>query len=98
LSGSSADTFLPGLALSGNTHSFDGFAKTLPAEDDVSFPGTNVVGGVGMDEDEELEGRGGGRAGGEVFAGGLVARVLDEEEGVTLDMAVLGDGAGLCLG
>jgi hypothetical protein len=98
LSGSSAETFLPGLALSGNTHSFDGLANTLPAEDDVSFPGTepNAVVIVGVDK-EELDGRGGGLAGGEDFAGGLVVRALDEE-GVMLDMAVLGDGAGLGLG
>lgn len=89
---------LPGLALSGNTHSFDGLANTLPAEDDVSFPGTepNAVVIVGVDK-EELDGRGGGLAGGEDFAGGLVVRALDEE-GVMLDMAVLGDGAGLGLG
>lgn len=38
-SGSSAHTFLPGLALSGSTHSFEGFANTFPADEDVSFPG-----------------------------------------------------------
>ena len=37
MSGSSALTFLPGLARSGNTHSFEGFANTLPAEEDVSL-------------------------------------------------------------
>ena len=39
MSGSSAHTFLPGLARSGSTHSFDGFANTLPADEEVSFPG-----------------------------------------------------------
>lgn len=101
MSGSSAETFLPGLALSGNTHSLDGFANTLPAEDDVSFPRTepNAVAAViaGVDEEEELDGRGGARAGGEVFAGGLVARGLDEE-GVALEMVSLGGRAGLGLG
>lgn len=38
-SGSSAHTFRPGLALSGSTHSFEGFANTFPADEDVSFPG-----------------------------------------------------------
>lgn len=37
LSGSSALTFLPGLARSGSTHSFDGLAKTFPADEDVSL-------------------------------------------------------------
>ena len=37
LSGSSAQTFRPGLARSGKTHSFDGFANTFPAEEEVSL-------------------------------------------------------------
>lgn len=37
LSGSSAQTFRPGLARSGNTHSFDGFANTFPADEEVSL-------------------------------------------------------------
>lgn len=39
LSGSSTLTFLPGFALSGSTHSLLGFAKTVPAEEEVSLPG-----------------------------------------------------------
>jgi hypothetical protein len=37
LSGSSALTLRPGLARSGSTHSFDGFANTFPAEEEVSL-------------------------------------------------------------
>jgi hypothetical protein len=77
LSGSSAETFLRGFTLSGNTHSFDGFANTFPADDEVSFPWTMSV---AADEDEELDGAGGGRAGGEVLPTGLVVMDLEEEE------------------
>ena len=37
LSGSSAQTFRPGFALSGRTHSLDGFANTFPADEEVSL-------------------------------------------------------------
>lgn len=55
MSGSSAQTFRPGLARSGNTHSFDGLAKTFPADDEVSFPGPLASGVTAIEPTVEVE-------------------------------------------
>lgn len=54
LSGSSAHTLRPGFALSGSTHSFEGFANTFPADEDVSFPGS-LTNGAEMEVTVEVE-------------------------------------------
>lgn len=57
LSGSSAHTLRPGLARSGNTHSFDGFANTLPADEEVSLlsPAAGCATAVELAVDVEAE-------------------------------------------
>jgi hypothetical protein len=55
LSGSSAHTFRPGFALSGNTHSLEGFANTFPADEDVSLLLLPLA--TGVDDVEAVLGR-----------------------------------------
>ena len=55
-SGSTEETFLPGLARSGRTHSLLGLAKTVPLEEEVSL----VAIGVWLTEVDDVEVRLGG--------------------------------------
>lgn len=78
------------MALSGNTHSFEGFANTLPADEDVSLLLLPLA--TGVDEEEAVLGREtmAGRAGIAIFAFGgpvgIVGRALrDEEDAVEFD-------------
>jgi len=96
LSGSSALTFLPGLARSGSTHSFEGLANTFPAEEEVSLLPLPEATGAWTEAVVEVETEltrevMGGRAGMGIFAEILPlalplldpegrARMVEEEE------------------
>lgn len=77
MSGSSAQTFLPGFALSGKTHSLEGFANTFPADEEVSLLLLPLA--TGVEVEEVVLGRWtiGGRAGIAILPLGL----LDDIEG-----------------
>lgn len=79
LSGSSLLTFRPGFALSGSTHSLLGFAKILPAEDDVSLPKIGVTATMELEEEELARGAGDGRAEVGMFGVTDLAATLDVE-------------------
>ena len=90
LSGSSAHTFLPGLALSGNTHSFEGLANTFPADEEVSLLPLPLA--TGVEDVEAVLGREtiDGRAGIAIFPFVwplvvMVVRDLIDADGVDVD-------------
>jgi len=90
LSGSSAHTFRPGFALSGNTHSLEGFANTFPADEEVSLLLLPLA--TGVDDVEAVLGREtiDGRAGIAIFPfawslEGMVERAFIDVDGVEVE-------------